>query len=186
MMGAGIACWRLVRDLYDEDTRPGEKPRTTLWELQSVEVLVSEPTTGGLILERSLSTAVATVDVEESGTMWDFVVEGGGLDCSAGCSVFSLSSLFCSGDGIGKGARGSKSFFSLMEMTKLSRSIGVMCFSVPRFRLSVESCLRMWGRDEEVDCRVEVLSTRSSESSDSTLEERAGMDSEPESEVLRE
>ena len=44
--------------------RPGSKPRTMLWELSSVAiVLVSEPTRG-LKAEASVSAMVATVDVD--------------------------------------------------------------------------------------------------------------------------
>ncbi len=54
----------------EEEMRPGEKPRTMLCELNSVDVLASESGGGLVPEEQSLVVIfVATVDVEDSGTM---------------------------------------------------------------------------------------------------------------------
>lgn len=54
----------------DEETRPRANPRTMLCELSSVEVLASEPTGGLMFVDASLSSTVATVEVDESGSIW--------------------------------------------------------------------------------------------------------------------
>lgn len=65
-MGVGVdSC---VFERIEEEIRPMAKPCTMLCELRSVDVLTSEPMCG-LMLDLSLPIAVATVDVEESGTM---------------------------------------------------------------------------------------------------------------------
>lgn len=157
----------------EEETRPSENPRTILCELKSVDVLTSDPT-GGLIPDPSLPIAVATVDVDDSGT----ICAGGGDD---GRGVVSSHDLRCCGGRVcdscgGKGESGSSSFFSLIEFTIFSRSIGVICFSLPRLRLSVESCRCIEGLTD-VRSDLEVLEVREASSfddSESMLDESSG------------
>ena len=69
-MGVGVGA-RLVEERIEEEMRLGEKPRTMLCELSSVDVLASD-SGGGLILEDvslSVVSVVATVEVDESGTI---------------------------------------------------------------------------------------------------------------------
>jgi hypothetical protein len=61
-MGVGLI---LALDRIDVEMRPGWKPCTMLWELNSVEALMSEPM-GGLVA--LLPRAVATVDEDDSAT----------------------------------------------------------------------------------------------------------------------
>ena len=53
-----------------------------------------------------------------------------------------------------------------------SRSMGVMC--LPRAWLAAESCLRISGREEELDRDVDAMALSRVESSDATLEESSG------------
>lgn len=64
----------------------------------------------------------------------------------------------------------------LIGFTIFSKSIGVMYFSLPLLRLSVESCLRICGLDE-VESKREVFAVPASselDDSESTLDERPG------------
>jgi hypothetical protein len=136
-MGAGPT--RLVEERTIDEVWPLEKPLTMLCELRSVEVLASEPT-GGLMLENSLPIAVATVEVDDSGTMW--ACTGGGEDGRGVVSSEERTTVGAAGAAAscgGRGESGSSSCFSLIEFTIFSRSTGVMCFSLPLLLLSVES-----------------------------------------------
>lgn len=102
------------------------------------------------MIDASLPTAVATVDVENSGPSCEGggdeglgVVSSRGAVCCSG-EVGSLSGIAGSGSDIG-----SSSFFSLMESTILSRSAGVICLDLRQ--LSAESCLSSSGRIEDVE-----------------------------------
>ena len=70
----------------------------------------------------------------------------------------------------GRGDRGSSSFFSLMEMTIFSRSIGVMCFSFALLP-SLVSALRSSGRGASA---AGATGSSTDEDDDSTLEESSG------------
>lgn len=65
---------RLVVDRTEREMWSLEKPRTMLVALASVPV-VSLPANGGLMSEKS---SVATVDVEESRTWYEFGLSAGG------------------------------------------------------------------------------------------------------------
>jgi hypothetical protein len=88
----------------------------------SVEVLASEPI-GGLVA--SLPNAVATVELDDSGTYRT----GGGEEGRGVVSsnLFSCGSGVVGASGSGSGERGSMAFFSCIELTTFSRSMGVMC-----------------------------------------------------------
>lgn len=81
-------------------------------------------------------------------------------------------------DLLGSGDRGSSLSFSWIEDIIFSRSTGVICFSLPRLQLSVESFRRNSGLENSSaeDVGSEDKMACSFESSDSILEEREGSD----------
>jgi hypothetical protein len=164
-----------------------------LVELISVDVLSLVPS-GGLISETSLAvTAVATVEVEESGTICVLEEEGcaGGEDGVGVISGDCGGSLWSAGAGsgslvagklndAGRGDSGSNVVFSLMEMTIFSRSSGEICFSWRAWRLlrlPVDSVLLNSGRalvgHDRVASSMEL--SQSDEAVESRLVERSGM-----------
>lgn len=133
-------------------------PRTMLCVLISVEELASDPARFD-----SGEPSVLTVEAEDSSKV-ACEDEGCGVESSSslfcGCEMVGICMGECSGecsgevkvlpfsaglegvDAVGRGmSSGSSSFFSLIEITIFSRSIGVMCFSQPLLLLSIESCL---------------------------------------------
>jgi hypothetical protein len=85
--------------------------------------------------------------------------------------------MFCDESGAascsGRGDKGPMAFFSWMELTTFSRSIGVVC--LPRAWLLVESWRWQRGREmDELDCVVAVTALSETESSEPTLEESSG------------
>lgn len=162
-MGVGF---RLVLERIDVEMRPGVKPWTTLCVLMSVEVLISEPTSG-------LVACVATVDEDESGTQRvGGGVEGRGVVSAEGFVCWmtvSCGRASCSGSG----ESGSMRRFSCIELTTFSRSMGVMC--LPRAWLFTESWRCRHGRDiEAVDRVVAVRALSGLESSEATLDDSSG------------
>lgn len=156
--------------------------------LISVVELSSEPTFSDC---RELDSFVSTVDAEDS-RMVACEAEGCGVVSSSGvcdCFVESMWSFerscdadvesgsataFEDGGGIGRSS-GSSCCVSLIEMTIFSRSMGVMCFSRPLLLLLEESVRRSSGRASGmVVWRVADVSSVSSDTADSTLDESAG------------
>lgn len=63
-------------------------------------------------------------------------------------------------------------FFSCIELTTFSRSIGVMC--LPRAWLLAESWRWRFGREDELERVVALVALSELESSEATLEESSG------------
>lgn len=139
-----------------------------------MDVLTSEPTVG---LIGSLPIGVATVEVDDSGTKR---AVGGGEEgrgvVFVSCAGF-LGSSFATGGAScgGSGERGTMAFFSWMEFTTFSRSMGAMC--LPRAWLLTESWRRRSGRDDELERVVAVRALSAVESSEAMLEESSGTSS---------
>ena len=159
---------KLVLERIEVEMWPGSKPRTTLCWLISVDVLASEP----VALKSSLPRAVANVDVENSGAQRRAVKSGEterGAAASSGC----CASVVCRASFGGSGDKGSMAFFSCIELTTFSRSIGVMC--LPRALLLAESWRRRSGREavESERCWLVVRGSME-ESSEATLVDNSG------------
>ena len=75
----------------------------------------------------------------------------------------------------GSGESGTMAFFSWIEFTTFSRSMGAMC--LPRTWLLVESWRRRSGRDDELERVVAVRAQSTAESSEAMLEESSGTSS---------
>lgn len=160
---------RLQLERIDVEICPGSKPRTTLCWLMSVEVLASDP----VALRSSLPRTVANVEVDSSGAQRR-AVKGGESDgwAAAGASRKACTPVVCGASCGGSGDNGSMTFFSCIELTTFSRSIGVMC--LPRAVLAVESWRRSSGRDDEESERCWLVVRGSIESSDATLVDNSG------------
>jgi len=144
----GASC---ERDLLVEDEMWSlENPRTMLTSVEVLSLFVSSE----IMSEYSLPTAVATVEVEESGMIWDCSDDGVGAGSShadpgswvgpaRGAAVAGVGGSVggCTVKDAGSGESGSRVLFCWMEMTIFSRSSGEMCFSF----LS-ESSIRSSGR----------------------------------------
>jgi hypothetical protein len=180
-MGAGMVAARFVCDRYDDGTS-GRKPRTML-----CEVLISqdEPSEQDA---RVRDSALLTVDVGDAAQLGavmvcigvavatGFVVDGVGFEVVvAGCSSWEVDEA----KGMESAGSGSRLFFSLIEMTIFSRSLGVMWFCWrPRVRCSDESFLLKPGRTMgKVGSSDDDKSSRSlsSDDDDETLDDRAGI-----------
>jgi hypothetical protein len=96
---------------------------------------------------------------------------GRGVETSAGIR-FSATGAASWG---GSGDKGSRNFFSWIELTTFSRPIGVMC--LPRAWLVAESWRRRSGREAEVesDREVVVMAVSRLESSEATLLDSSGI-----------
>jgi hypothetical protein len=179
----GASC---ERDLLVEDEMWSlENPRTMLVVLTSVEVL-SLFVSREFMSEYSLPTAVATVEVEESGMICDCSDEGVGVGSShadpgswvgpaRGAAVAGVGGSVggCTVKDAGSGESGSRVLFCWMDMTIFSRSNGEMCFSF----LS-ESSLRNSGRADVGQEWVARSRWLLDESEEPKLDERSGTSSD--------
>jgi hypothetical protein len=182
----GASCeWDL---LVEDEMWSLENPRTILVVLTSVEVL-SLFVSREVMSEYSLPTAVATVEVEESGMICDWSDDGVGVGSShadpgswvgpargAGVAGVGGSVGGCTvkdaGSG-GSGESGSRVFFCWMDMTIFSRSNGEMCFS-----FLPESSLRNSGRADVGQEWVARSRLLLDESEEPKLDERSGTSSD--------
>lgn len=132
-------------------------------------MLASEPTA----LKSSLPRAVAKVDVESSGAQRR-AVKGGDRERGAAASIGTCDSVVGGASCGGNGDKGSIAFFSCIELTTFSRSMGVIC--LPRALLVAESWRRKSGReaDESERCCDVVMGSMDIESSDATLVDNSG------------
>lgn len=127
-MGTGVGA-RCVCDRKEEEIWLGEKPRTTLWEVISSE-LVAEPLNGPPSFELGLLKG-AVEDEESEGCRVNFrageedrgVISVVGISPVEGSEVGTASTI--------DGDSGSISFLSLIEITIFSSPSDVMCFSRP-------------------------------------------------------
>lgn len=137
LVGTGVGT-RCVCERKEEEMWLGEKPRTTLWEVISSE-LVADPPDGTPSFE--LGLLKGAVEAEE--------LEGCRVNFRAGeedrgvISVEGVSPVEGSEAGTASaidGDNGSMSFFSLIEITIFSSPSDVMCFSRPLLlvKLSIE------------------------------------------------
>ena len=138
---------------------------------------MSEPPVG---LIGSLPTGVAIVDADDSGMKRAGGGGGGGeegrgvafVSCAGTVGVcFVAGGASCGGSG----ESGTMAFFSWIEFTTFSRSMGAMC--LPRTWLLVESWRRRSGRDDELERVVAVRAQSTAESSEAMLEESSGTSS---------
>lgn len=150
----GVGCEAsCVCERYD-DILLGLKPLTISCVLISVAELSEE-----IILPEGFDALLPRVEADESracdatARLFDDLATLSGCDSFTGGNDLTVGgvgddglSLFNMKAGSESEGKGSRFFFSCIEMTIFSRSIGVMCFSRPLLRCSVESLLRNPGR----------------------------------------
>ena len=125
-IGAGVKC---ICDRKEDEIWLGEKPRTTLWQLIN-SALVSDP---ALFACRLLSgLLMESLEDDESEQF------RGAWTGDAGRGVMFVEGKYVGTTSVIEGDSGSRSFFSLIDMTIFSSPNDVICFSLPLPRLSIE------------------------------------------------